>query len=171
MRYRSPRNGICRSLYNVKYSENIMPDPATIGELVASVLNLAVSESFKKLLGEAASDAYKALKTKVAAWRQIDKKAAIDEISPGPQATLAEIIDRQPQAEKELAKELAHEVLRALKQNAAGKVGFEAERLEALDILFGAINVTDGTGARLGIVKADGTFRVDAINVGDRQGK
>jgi hypothetical protein len=45
-----------------------MSDPVTIGEIVASVLNLAASEGLKKFVGETAGDAYKALKAKIASW-------------------------------------------------------------------------------------------------------
>jgi hypothetical protein len=149
-----------------------MSDPVTIGEIVASVLNLAASEGLKKFVGETATDAYKALKAKIASWLK-SGSGDLAELPPSPaaQSMLAGIIDRQPAEDQNAALELARKVMDALKRDVAGSTGIEIEILEAMEARFRKISVGDGTGARIGLAKVAGTFRVDSIDVGRRPEK
>ena len=52
-----------------------MADPVTIGVLTASALAMAGEAALKGAVGEAAKDAYKALKNRVARWAGSDVEA------------------------------------------------------------------------------------------------
>ena len=56
-----------------------MADPVTIGALAAATLSMAAKEVVKTGVGEAVKDAYKNLKSKIAAWAGGDVEALADE--------------------------------------------------------------------------------------------
>ena len=55
-------------------------------------------------------------------------------------------------------------------KRAGGPVGLDVSRLDALEIQLGAINVTEGTGVRIGEARVLGVFRTGDI-YGAAQGK
>ena len=147
-----------------------MADPVTIGALVAWALGLGGEAIAKGVLGEAAKDAYKALKAKVSAWAAGD--AAELERTPGSmarQAVIAETVDRLPPEDQAALRGLAQALTGALKA-AAPTTGLDIGRLEALEVQLGTITVTHGTGARIQEAKVAGTFRVGDIKVGAAPG-
>jgi hypothetical protein len=121
-------------------------------------------------LGEAAKDAYRALKTKVSAWAAGD--AAELEKTPGStarKAVIAETVDRLPQEDQAALRDLAQTLTGTLKE-AAPTIGLDIGRLEALEVQLGNITVTHGTGTRIQEAKVAGTFRAGDIKVGAAPG-
>jgi len=144
-----------------------MIDSATIGTLVASALAMAGDAMVKGLVGEAVKDGYKSLKNKVAAWAANDVEALEKApTSQARQAVVAEIIDIRQADDKAAVRALATQLIDALKRAGAGAVGLDVGRLDAIEVQLGAINVTEGTGARIGEARVRGTFQVGDINVG-----
>jgi hypothetical protein len=147
-----------------------MADPVTIGVLTASALAMAGEAALKGAVGEAAKDAYKALKNRVAQWAGSDVEAL--EKTPASQArraVVAEAVDSQSGDEQAAVRALAQQLLAALKRS--GPVGLDIGRLEAMDAQFGDITVTEGTGARFEQVRVHGTFSTGNISVGDNSKK
>jgi hypothetical protein len=147
-----------------------MADPVTIGALVASALAMVGETALKGALGEAAKDAYKALRDRVARWTGTDVEAL--EKSPtsaNRRAVIAEAIDGQPAEEQAPLRVLAEQLIATLKQQ--GPIGLDVGRLEALEVQLGSINVTEGIGARLGEAKLEGALKAGPINVGRPPGK
>jgi hypothetical protein len=142
-----------------------MADPVTIGVLTASALAMAGEAALKGAVGEAAKDAYKALKSRVAKWAGNDVEALeTTPASPARRAVIAEVLDSQSGEEQAALRVLAHELVAALKRS--GTVGLEIGRLEAMDVQLGDITVREGTGARMEEVRAHGTFSTGKITVG-----
>jgi hypothetical protein len=142
-----------------------MADPVTIGVLTASALAMAGEAALKGVVSEAAKDAYKTLKSKVAQWAGSDVESL--EKTPTSQArraVVAEVVDNRSAEEQAAVRVLAQELLAALKRR--GPVGLDIGRLEAMEIQLGDITVTEGTGARLEEVRVDGTFSTGNISVG-----
>jgi hypothetical protein len=147
-----------------------MADPVTIGVLTASALAMAGEAALKGAVGEAAKDAYKTLKSRVAQWAGSDVGAL--EKTPASQArraVVAEAVDSQSGEEQAALRRLAQELLAALKRS--GMVGLDIGRLEALEVKLGDITVAEGTGARFEEVRAHGTFSAGNISVGDNSKK
>ena len=143
-----------------------MGDPVTIGVLTASALAMAGEAALKGAVGEAAKDAYKALKSRVAQWAGSDVEALEKTpTSQARQAVVAEVVDGQPGEEQAAVRLLAQELLAALKRK--GNVGLDIGRLEALEVQLGDIKVTEGTGARIEEARVLGTFSAGNITVGD----
>jgi len=142
-----------------------MADPVTIGALTASALAMAGKAALKGAVGEAAKDAYKALKSRVAKWAGSDVEALEKApASPARRAIIAEVIDNQPGEEQAALRVLAQELVAALKRS--GAIGLDIGRLEAMDVQLGNIAVSEGVGARMGEVRAQGTFSTGNITVG-----
>ncbi|SRR5712691_5634802 len=142
-----------------------MADPVTIGVLTASALAMAGEAALKGAVGEAAKDAYKALKSRVAKWAGSDVEALErTPASPARRAVIAEVLDSQSGEEQAALRVLAQELVAALKRS--DTVGLEIGRLEAMDVQLGSITVREGTGARLEEVRAHGTFSTGDITVG-----
>jgi len=146
-----------------------MTDPVTIGTLTTTALAMAADAALKGAVGEAAKDAYKALKEKVAGWAGAD----VDALEKAPassarQAVVAEIIDSQLPDEKAAAQELAKQLIAALKGRNA--VGLDIGKLEALEVRLGSITVTEGTGVRIDAARV-GTLKTGPITVGSPPGK
>jgi hypothetical protein len=147
-----------------------MADPITIGVLTASALAMAGEAALKGAVGEAAKDAYKALKSRVAQWAGGDVEAL--EKTPASQArraVVAEVVDSQSGQDQAAVRALARQLLAALKRS--DRVGLDIGRLEAMEVQLGDITVTEGTGARIEEVRASGTFSVGNISVGDNSKK
>jgi hypothetical protein len=142
-----------------------MADPVTIGALTASALAMAGEAALKGAVGEAAKDAYKALKSRVAKWAGSDVEALEKTpASPARRAVLAEVIDSQSGEEQAALHVLAHELVAALKRS--GAIGLDVGRLEAMEVQLGDITVREGTGARIDEVRVHGTFSTGNITVG-----
>jgi len=142
-----------------------MADPVTIGALTASALAMAGEAALKGALGEAAKDAYKALKSRVAKWAGSDVEALEKTpASPARRAVLAEVIDSQSGEEQAALHVLAYELVAALKRG--GTIGLDIGRLEAMEVQLGDITVREGTGARMDEVRVQGTFSAGNITVG-----
>jgi len=148
-----------------------MVEPATVGVLAASALAVASEAVVKGVVDGVVKDGYKALKDKVAHWAGHDVEAL--EKAPASAARLAvvaEVIDSQPADDKITVRALAEHLVAALKR-VGGPVGLDVGRLDALGIQLGSINVTEGTGVRIGEARVLGTFNAGDINVGPPQGK
>jgi putative lipoic acid-binding regulatory protein len=146
-----------------------MSDPATIGVVVSSVLALA-AEAVKSAVGEAAKDAYKALKERVSQWAS--GEVATLEAAPsskGKQLAVAEIIDAQTQDDKDALRALAEIVITKLKEITPA-IGADFNRVNDLEIQLGNIAVTSGIGIRVQDARG-GTVKTGNIVVGDRSGK
>lgn len=142
-----------------------MTDPVTIGALTASALAMAGEAALKGAVGEAAKDAYKALKSRVAQWAGSDVETLEKTpASPARRAVVAEVIDSQPVGEQAALRALAQELVAALKRG--GKIGLDIGRLEAMEVQLGDITVAEGTGARMDEVRVHGTFSAGNISVG-----
>jgi hypothetical protein len=147
-----------------------MPDPVTIGALAASALGMAGEAFLKGAVGEIAKDAYKALKAKIATWAGNDVEALEKTpTSPARQAVVAEAVDGQSADDQAAVRALADRLIAALR--AAGPVGIDVGRLDALAVKLGAIAVTSGTGLRLAEARVLGTFETGDISVGPDAGK
>jgi len=110
-----------------------MADPVTIGVLTASALAMAGEAALKGAVGEAAKDAYKALKNRVARWAGSDVEAL--EKTPASQArraVVAEVVDSQSEEEQAAVRALAQQLVAALKRS--GPVGLDVGRLEAMEV-------------------------------------
>ncbi len=157
----------CARLSGLNFGGAVMIDSATIGTLVASALAMAGDAMVKGLVGEAVKDGYKSLKNKVAAWAADDVEALEKApTSQARQAVVAEIIDIRQADDKAAVRALATQLIDALKRAGAGAVGLDVGRLDAIEVQLGAINVTEGTGARIDEARVRGTFQVGDINVG-----
>ncbi len=142
-----------------------MTDPATIGAFAASALATAAEAALNGAIGEAAKDAYKALKSRVAQWAGSDVEALEKTpASSARKAVVAEVIDGQPIEEQAALRMLVMELVAALKHG--NMVGIDIDRLEAMDVQLGDITVTEGTGLRLKEVRVHDTFSVETISVG-----
>lgn len=145
-----------------------MVEPVSTGTLVAGALAAGAGALAKGVLGEAAKDAYARLKGLVASWAAGDvAQLETDPDSTARGAVVAEVVDRQANAEdKAQAQALAAALVAALKQQAAaGPVGIDIGRLEALEVDLGRVEVSEGTGFRAEVVKTD-SFRTDGLEVG-----
>jgi hypothetical protein len=148
-----------------------MPDPVTLGTLVAAALSMAGEATLKGAVGEAVKDTYKALKEKVSHWAFNDVEALAQTPASAPrQAIIAEIVDAQPQDDQEPLRALAETLLTRLKKDAPA-TGVDIGRLTALEVNLGRISVTRGIGARIEEARVEGTFKTGDISVGVPAGK
>ena len=147
-----------------------MVDPVTIGACASTVLSMASEAALKGLIGEAAKDAYKALKEKIAKWAAPDIEALEKKPdSAARQAVLTETIDGLPEAEKLSVKILVEELANALRNSppqSSSPIGIDVGRLEAARIQLGRIDVQHGIGLRAEEVKTSGDFELKELNVG-----
>jgi hypothetical protein len=148
-----------------------MVEPVTIGALVVSALGMAGEAALKGSVGEAAKEAYQALKEKIATWIGTDLDILEKEpASKEHQTILAEILDRQPESDQKELRDLAGRLITTLKQSSV--VGLDVSYLEAMEVQLGNITVTEGaTGARFRDARISGTFRTGTIEVGPPLGK
>jgi hypothetical protein len=147
-----------------------MPDPVTIGALIASTITMAVQELAKAGVGEAAKDAYKALRDKVT--HRASSEVATLEAAPsskGKQLAVAEIIDAQSERDKQALKLLAENLIAKLKENAPA-IGLDVARVTDLEMEFGKVTVTRGVGVRVQDALG-GKLKTGDISVGDGSGK
>ena len=147
-----------------------MPDPTTVGVLVAGALSLG-GEAVKTAVGEAVKDAYKALKAKLAIWAAGD----VAELEKTPhsdlrKAVIAEVVNNLPAEDQDELRVLAQVLTTGLKE-AAPAIGLDVGHLDALAVELGKITVTEGVGARIQEAHVTGTFRVSDISVGSPLGK
>ena len=148
-----------------------MPDPVTLGALVAAALSMGGEATLKGAVGEAVKDAYKLLKEKVSHWAFSDAEAL--EKTPASttrQAVIAEIVNARPKDDQESLRVLAETLVAGLKKSAL-VVGLDIGRLTALEVDLGNITVTEGIGARIEESRVDGTFKTGDISVGTPPGK
>jgi hypothetical protein len=150
--------------------EASVPDPITVGLLVAGALSLG-GEAVKAAVGEAVKDAYKALKDKLAIWAAGD----VAELEKTPhsdlrKAVIAEVVNGRPAEDQDELRGLAQVLLANLKK-AAPAIGLDIGRLDALAVELGKITVTEGVGTRIQEAHVGGTFRVGDISVGSLPGK
>jgi hypothetical protein len=144
-----------------------MPDPVTLGALVAAALSMAGEATLKGAVGEAVKDAYKALREKVSHWALSDVEALEQTpTSTTRQAVIAEIVDARPRDDQEPLRALAETLVAAVKKHAPA-MGLDIGRLTALEVDLGNITVTGGTGARIEEARVEGTFKTGDISVGD----
>jgi hypothetical protein len=150
-----------------------MSDPITIGAMASLVLSMASEAALKGAVGEAAKDAYKALKNKIAHWAGADVEALEkNPLSVPRRAVIAEAIDALPDDEKISVRSLATELADALKNSAAqGPVGIDLGALDAARIKLEGITVHQGKGIVAKTVKTPGEFEVKNLNVGNAPGK
>ena len=147
-----------------------MPDPITVGVLVAGALSLG-SEAVKAVVGEVVKDAYKALKAKLAIWAAGD----VAELEKTPhsdlrKAVIAQVVNNLPVEDQDELRGLAQVLTTRLKE-AAPAIGLDIGRLDALAVELGKITVTEGVGTRIQEAHVAGTFRVGDISVGSSPGK
>jgi hypothetical protein len=148
-----------------------MPDPVTLGALVAAALSMGGEATLKGAVGAAVKDAYKLLKEKVSHWAFSDAEAL--EKTPASttrQAVIAEIVNARPKEDQESLRVLAETLVAGLKQSAL-VIGLDIGRLTALEVDLGNITVTEGIGARIEESRVDGTFKTGDISVGTPPGK
>jgi hypothetical protein len=148
-----------------------MAEPVTVGALVAWALSLGAEAIVKGALGEAAKDAYKALKTRVATWVAGD----VGELEKTPtsntrKAVIAEAVDQLSPEDQQALRDLAQTLTGKLREQAP-TIGLDIGRLDALEVQLGNITVTHGTGVRIGQADVAGTFRTGDITVGPAPGK
>jgi hypothetical protein len=125
-----------------------MVEPVTLGAVVASALAMAAEAALKGSVGEAAKEAYQALKGKIAEWTGYDVDLLEkDPASKGRQTVVAEKLDRQSEADKAEMRDLALRLIESLKHDsgAALDIGY----LEATEVELG--NITVGRGAQSAI--------------------
>ncbi|NVO16199.1 MAG: hypothetical protein HXX10_19370 [Rhodoplanes sp.] len=147
-----------------------MADPVTIGVLAASALGLAGETFIKGYVGEAAKEAYKALKEKIAAWANDDVQALEKAPTSGPrQQLIAEVVDQLAETDKSDVRALAEKLIKALRDS--DPTGLVISKLDALDAILGNVTVTAGTGVNIGEVKVGRTFKIGDITVGPDTGK
>jgi len=147
-----------------------MTDPVSIGTLAASAMGMAAEAALKGLTGEAAKDAYKALRTRIGKWVNNDVEALErDPSSKGRQAVIAEVLDRQAADDLEDVKRLTKMLIGTL--TAARNIGLNVGILEALEVQIGNITVSNGIGAQISTANIHGTFNVGDIVVDDPPGK
>jgi hypothetical protein len=152
-------------------NEGNMPDPITIGALVATALSLAGEAIVKAGVTEPVKDAYQALKAKVSVWAARDTaELEKDPSSKSRQSVVAKEVDNLPEADQEALRELAELLVKRLKEK-PGTIGLDVGRLEALDMRLGNVSVAAGIGVRIKEAKILGTFRTGDIEVGGHLGK
>jgi len=101
-----------------------MTDWVNIRTLAAAALMLVIAEAMKGFVGEAAKDAYKALKVRIAHWVDGDVEALEKApASAGRQSVVAEVVDGQPPEEQASVKAFAAEGLPASKSEAKKRKG------------------------------------------------
>jgi hypothetical protein len=148
-----------------------VPDPITVGVLVAGALSLGGEAVVKTAVGEVVRDAYKALKDKLGIWAAGD----VAELEKTPhsdprKAVIAEVVNNLPAEDQEELRGLAQVLTTSLKE-AAPAIGLDIGKLDALAVELGKITVTEGVGTRIQEAHVAGTFRVGDISVGSPPGK
>lgn len=152
-------------------SGDVVPDPITVGTIVMSALGAAGEAVVRGTVGEAAKDAYQALKARVT---QLVGRNAADLASTTytgiSEPEVATAIDCLPRVEQEFLHDLVRALVRELREHTS-PVGLDAKKFEALEVQLGNITVTKGVGARFIDGSVKGTFKTGDISVGDPLGK
>ena len=127
-----------------------MADPMTIGDLVSSTLAAAEPEVMKTSVGEAAKDAYKALKAQLfpSASAELDALEA-SPASNDTQLAVARVIDERSAEEQQALRDLAEKLIATLKESAPA-IGVDIDRLSALERQVRASAVAIRAGVRIG---------------------
>jgi hypothetical protein len=149
-----------------------MTDPITVGSLAAAAIAMAAEGAAKGFFGEAAKDAYIALKSRISRWAS----GHIDALEKSPtskarQAVLAELIDAQPINEQGTIRQLAEALVQEIEKKRDAPVGVDIGRLRALGAELRNITSSAGVGVRIAEADIEGTFRVDQVQVGTNPGK
>ena len=151
------------------------PATMTIGAVAVAALSegakIVAKKALEGVVGEAAKNAYKALKDRIAQWSESDVAAL--EKSPDSskrQELLVEEIDKQSPHDLAEVKMLADALIDQL-QKQPPAVGVDIGRLEAIRVRLGEITVTEGVGFRAADVLTPGEFSLDKLTVGKTPGK
>jgi leucyl aminopeptidase (aminopeptidase T) len=146
-----------------------MTDPVTVGALASAALAMAAETVVKGAVGEAVKDAYKKLKNTIAHWASSDVEALEREPgSAGRKAVVAELIDKQSEADKSAVENLTAALIASLKKE--DPVGIETGKLTDMEIDLGKLTVLQGTGIVVGEAHG-GHIRVNELTVGSSPGK
>jgi hypothetical protein len=142
-----------------------VPDPITVGMLVAGALSLG-GEAIKTAVGEAVKDAYKALKAKLTTWAAGD----VAELEKMPhsdlrKAVIAEVVNNLRAEDQDELRGLAHALTTKLSESGSA-IGLDIGKLRALQVELGRITVRDGIGARIQDADIAGTFKTGDILIG-----
>lgn len=97
-----------------------MPDPISAGALVAAAMTAAAPIIGKDVLGQAAKDAYVALKSRLAAFAARDTEKLEENPTESRGAVLAEEVDAQPEEQQTDLRALAESLLQALRAEGQG---------------------------------------------------
>jgi hypothetical protein len=134
---------------------------------------MASEAALKGSVGEAAKDAYEALREKISDWAANDVTALeLNPTSAARRAIIAETVNTLPTHQQEAMRALAIELATTLKANAEQRpVGIDVGALEAARIHLEGISVTHGVGIRAQSIKTPGDFDLKNLNVGEPAGK
>ena len=118
----------------------------TIGDLVASTLATAAPQVMKATVGEAAKDAYKALKAQLFP----SASAELDALETAPasadaQLAVAKVIDERSAQEQQALRAMAQELIAKLQESATG-IGADISRMNALERELRASAVASSVG-------------------------
>ena len=146
-----------------------MSDPVTLGFLAAQTLALAAPEILKTTVGEATKDAYKALKDRIARWAGAEVQAleAVPSLK-SKQFAVAELIDAQPDDEREKLRGLIDALVERLKAEAP-VIGLDIGALRNVETELGNITARTGVGVRVREVEG-GKFKTGDISTGGPSG-
>jgi hypothetical protein len=147
-----------------------MAGPVTVGAFVVSVLTLAGEATLKGVVGEAAKDAYKALKTQVGKWASGDVDKLAEVPTAGRKLVVAEAIDGQPESDRASVEQLARIVLDSLEQSQPKAVGIDVHQLRSRLVDLSGLEVANGIGLRARVVEAE-EFVARSMKVGSNPGK
>ncbi len=127
-----------------------MAGPMTIGALVASTLATAAPAVMKTAAGQAAKDAYKALKAQLLpfASAEVDALEATP-ASKNAQLAVAEVIDERSEPEQQALRTVAEQLIAKLKDSAPA-TGIDISRLSALERHLRATGLARSLGADIG---------------------
>ena len=142
-----------------------MTDPMTVGAFVVSVLTMAGEATVKGLVGEAAKEAYKMLKSKLETWASGDVEKHVANPSDGRKLVVMEAIDAQPEPERAAVERLAQTLQDALKRSAPAAVGMDVDLLRSGRVDLTGLHVVDGIGLRARTVETD-EFVARGVTVG-----
>ena len=142
-----------------------MSDPSTIGALAAWSIGVAAEAFSKGFLGEAAKEAYQAVKNTIAKWARGDlEKLELSPTSAARRAVVAEVVDLRPIDDQESLRLLLEPLVTSLSAQASA-IGIDIGTLTNVKTRLGTLIVDEGIGARIGGVLG-GSLSVEEIKVG-----
>lgn len=122
----------------------------------------------KPLVGEAAKDAYKALKAQMP-WAA-DSLAALEKKpeSEARRQVVLEEINERPASDLAALEPFIQALVDHLRREHPAPVGIDIQKLEAVNFRVGTLNVEEGTGVRIEEAKLTGDVSFDEITVGKK---